>query len=591
MPPGINPFRRFLTALRWDKGPALLRTTILSGIILALLTGSALIFVSRYRPKAAVPPAGSFYPSLQEYDAALLQSRESPELLNQRLDRLENEAQGVESSLSVLKRRRALARTDPRFGPACRDAARRAAAAYPYSEPLAALAAAAVLQGSAITADAAAELRGRASLLTAAGLLPLRVSLYILLGDFKSPQSAGALPRIDDTLTAALPLLRGKIPSPAGEALSADLAILKVLAGDTGGAAAEIQGALYQNSAAPQRPSPAFLRFAAEFFYDFRDPLRAAELFSRLDTEEDLIRQADALWLAGRTEGARNIWAILAAPAGTPPPAAASVPARSLYNLALSAGDSRETAALFERLTALPFPDPASAGSEAVPGPAVQSRIYGIIRYSRLKNTAPALALLEGGDKMFPGSPLLELELLRRRGETWEPGRMIGETWLLLGRRPQSEELYRWAAWYFERQRQPAETAMLLKTAVRRGFDAPWIRFHEALSLMETGNLDQAAETLQAIPPETADWEVFADLGRIFESRRSPAAALEYYETAASKVQPPQEAARIQIRIARCLQALGRARESRRVLEYAKDLDPGNLRVRLELDRLDIPAY
>ncbi|MDR1278932.1 MAG: hypothetical protein LBK02_09280 [Treponema sp.] len=582
MPPGLNPLRRFLEALHWNKRPALLRTVILGGIILALLSGGALVFVSRLRPKEALPPGGSFYYSLREYDNAVRQGRESPERLNRRLDKLEKDAQGVESCLSVLKRRRALARTNPRFAPSCRDAARRAAAAYPYSEPLAALAAAALLERGALNANAAGELRGYASLLNTAGTL--RVSLHVLLGDFKNPQTAAALPGLDTALGAALPLFRGQIPSPAAEALSADLAILKVLAGDTAGAAAEIQGALYQNPA-----SPDFLRFAAEFFYDFRDPLRAAELFSRLETEEDLIRQADALWLAGQPGGARNIWTILAAPAGTPP--SPSIAARSLYNLALSAEDSREAGGLLARLAALPPPDPASAASELVPGAAAQSRIYGIIRYSRLMNTAPALALLEEGGKQFPQSPLLDLELLRRRGEIWEPGRMIGETWLLLGRRPQAEELYRWAAWYFERQRQPAESAALLKIAARRGFDAPWLRFHEALGFMETGNLDQAVETLRAIPPETTGWEVFADLGRIFESRRSPAAALEYYEAAAVGAQNPEQAARIQIRIARCLHALGRVRESRRVLEYAEDIDPGNLTVRLELDRLDNTAY
>ncbi|MDR1100177.1 MAG: hypothetical protein LBL28_06810 [Treponema sp.] len=590
MSPGINPLRRFWAALHWNKHPALLKTAILGGIILALLSGSALVFVSRLRPEAALPPGGSFYYSLREYDDTVRQGRESPERLNRRLDKLEKEAQGVEAGLSVLKRRRALARINPRFAPSCRDAARRAAAAYPYSEPLAALAAAALLEGRALNADTAGELRGYASLLNTAG--PLRVSLHVLLGDFKTPQTAAALPGLDTALDAALPLFRGKIPSPAVEALSADLAILKVLAGDTAGAAAEIQGALYQNPVSPSSvPSPDFLRFAAEFFYDFRDPLRAAELFSRLETEEDLVRQADALWLAGQPGGARNIWTILASPAGTLPGASVPAAARSLYNLALSAGDSREAAALLARLTALPPPGPASAASGLIPGPAAQSRIYGIIRYSRLMNTAPALALLEEGGKQFPQNPLLDLELLRRRGETWEPGRMIGETWLLLGRRPDAEELYRWAAWYFERQRQPAESAALLKTAARRGFDAPWLRFHEALGLMETGSLDQAVETLRAIPPETAGWEVFANLGRIFESRRSPAAALEYYEAAAAGVQNPVEAARIQIRVARCLQALGRVRESRRVLEYAEDIDPGNLTVRLELNRLDNAAY
>jgi tetratricopeptide (TPR) repeat protein len=67
----------------------------------------------------------------------------------------------------------------------------------------------------------------------------------------------------------------------------------------------------------------------------------------------------------------------------------------------------------------------------------------------------------------------------------------------------------------------------------------------------------------------------------------SPSAALAYYESAAALAGRGKSAAAIQIRIARCLQALGRDRESRRVLDYALDLDPENLEARYELRRLN----
>jgi tetratricopeptide (TPR) repeat protein len=475
--------------------------------------------------------------------------------------------------------------------PAYQTAARKAAAAYPYSQPLALVAAGALLQGAAVSGTTAAELRTYTSLLSAGQFSPAGISLHILLGDFKNPQTAAALPRVTTALTAALPQIRGTVYPQAAEALTVDAAILKTLKGDIDQAAADIQGGLYEarnpgGLPETQAPSPLFLRFAAEFFYDFGDPLRAAELFSRPGTDADIIRQADALWLSGRPENARHVWTILASPGGEDPlredisGGSASVTARSLYNLALTAADDREAAALFERLAAMP----PAAGS---------GRKYGLIRYSRLLDTPRGLALLEQARKDFPQDPLPDLELLRRRaglgghGETWETGRVIGETWLLLGRHPGTEELYRWAAWYFDYQRRRDETARLLRIAARYQFDGPWFRLHEALGSMGEGNLSRAEEILMSIPPETAAWQVSANLGRILEARSAPAAALKWYETAASAVQNREDAARIQLRIARCLSTLGRPQESRRVLEYALDLDPGNLSARLELRRLD----
>jgi tetratricopeptide (TPR) repeat protein len=554
--------------LHWeDRGP-FLKTAFLSGIILAILVLGALAFVSLIRPRPSAPAALPFFRALREYDRA---QTGGPEALARRLDALEQEAQGVEEYLSVLKRRRALARTEPRFLPAYREAAQRAAAAYPYAEPLAALAAAALIQGP-LTGNRADALDGYLSVLNSPAFSPLRVSLHILRGDFKDPRTAGAVPSLGRALDSALPRLRERIPAGAAEALITGLTILNTLEGGAG--AAEIQGGLYE--ALKSAASPEFIRFAAEYFYDYRNPLGAAELFSRLDTEEALSRQADALWLAERPAAARNLWALLASPpagsaSGGP---SAGIAARSLYNLALSAEDPEKAAALLKRLLDLP---PASANLRAR-----TSFVSGRIRYSRLVNAPLGLAVLEEGLKSFPGEPLLELELLKRRGESWEPDRVIAETWRLLGRYPGNEDLSRWAAWYFAFQRRPGETALLLRNAARQGAR---LSLYEALICMAEGKLEQAGDILRAVPPETAGWEVSANLGRIYESFRSPAAALEYYETAAAKVRNRQEAARIQLCIARCFRALGRDRESRRVLEYALELDPGNLRARLELDR------
>jgi tetratricopeptide (TPR) repeat protein len=591
MPQGLKPRPAFPGLLRWKDRDGLLKTVFFSGLILAVLICGALITVFLIRPKTFAAP--SFYGALREYDAALRRDREAPERLDRMLDELETESLSPENILSTLKRRRALARAHPRFLPQYQRAVREAAAAYPYSEALAALAAAALIQDRAISASAAAELRSRLPRLISTDLSSLRVSLHILLGDFKTPRGA-AEASLGPALAAALPRLRVRLSPAAAENLIAGLAILKILGGDPGGAAAEIQGGLYTGSA-----SPDFRRFAAEYFYDYRDPLRAAELLSQLDTPADISRQADALWLAGRPGSARILWTILVSPAAEAEiPVPADIAARALYNLAVSAGDDAEAAALFDRLLSLlPPVTPAAGGSpdaavfSAPDGSAARIFTFGIIRYSRMISTPAALAALEAGLARFPRNPLLELELLRRRsrGASWELDRVIGETWLLLGRYPQTEELYQWGAWYFEFQRRPAETAALLKIAGRRGIEPPWFRLHEALGLMGSGDLDQAEAILRAVPPGNAGWEVFANLGRILESRRAPAAAIEAYETAASIVQDRREAARIQLRIARCLKALDRGRESRRVLEYALDLDPDNLTVRLEIKRLDSP--
>jgi tetratricopeptide (TPR) repeat protein len=105
--------------------------------------------------------------------------------------------------------------------------------------------------------------------------------------------------------------------------------------------------------------------------------------------------------------------------------------------------------------------------------------------------------------------------------------------------------------------------------------------------MIRQGQLTEGEELLKAIPPSAGYWQVPANIGRIQESRRSITAALEYYETAAGLVKNEKAAARLQVRIAKCLQALGRDGESRRALEYALDLDEENLNARLELRHLD----
>ncbi|MDR2434615.1 MAG: hypothetical protein LBD47_08610 [Treponema sp.] len=580
----------------------LLRVLCFSGLILSLLIGGSLAAVYLLGGRPIAESGGGFYRLLREYDRAA-QSAGAPNMaaltenLDRELDKLETKTEGVESWLSVLKRRRQLARLNSQYIPAYRQSALRARRDFPYSEPLAALAAAALIEDAAIGPEQEAELRACLPLLADTRFDTLRLSLHVLLGDLKNPETAAnSLPPVlsFDRLRNYAAGLDGSFYASEKEALAADLAMVKLLKGDPAGAAAEIQGILAASSGE-------FLRFAAEYFYDFGDILRSAELFSRLSDETALLRQADALWLGGYAAGARNIWSLFVSSSldGAPGPGGIDTVSRSLYNLALSAENPAEAAALLERLIALP----AAAGEDG------SSRRYGLIRYSRLLDARRAVALLEAAGT----GPLLELEILRRRTELGETGRLTAETWLLLGRYPEEEGLYRWGAWFFDSRRNYGETAVLLKIAARHGFTGAWAGLHEALQLVRAGNPDGAGEILIPLLVENGDWPAAANLGRLFEARGAPARALEYYETAAALLEKsegpgieapaPEKAAirvldeadgarrretasRIQFRIAQCLKSLDRTGESRRVLEYALDLNPDNLSARLELSRL-----
>lgn len=559
-----------------------LRITIFSGLMLLLLIGGMLVGIVLTKNGAITlgdEQESVFYRLLREYDFKYrrILETESPvnrqqelEELDRELGRLEKNAEGVESWLSVLKRRRQLV-TDggSRFAEAYRSASLRAVTAFPYSEPVAAVAAAALVHDTAITAGTETRLREMIPLLASSRFASMRLSLHVLLGDLKNPETA----------MAAIPLNTGWSPDISAradaESILIDLLLMKILAGDIPGVAVDIQSAL------SARASPALTRLAAEYFYDFGEPLRSAELFSVLPDEAALSRQADALWLAGYAGNARAIWAMLAnAPTG-------ASSSRALYNLALTAPSPEESAALLERLAGQ-----AGAGDT--------SRRFGLIRFSRLLDAPQALAMLEAesssgrsGANTGPAAALLDLEILRRRAETGETARIIAETWLLLEQYPATEELYEWAAWYFGKQRFYDESALLQRTALRHNFTGQWLRLHQALLFINDGNISTAEESLRAIPADNDGWAVPANLGRILEARRTPARALESYEKALSAITGTapagweQIASRIQVRVAHCLKSVGKIEESRRALEYALDLNSDNLNARLELSRLE----
>ncbi|GHV04242.1 hypothetical protein FACS189485_09210 [Spirochaetia bacterium] len=573
------------------------KTTFLAGLVLALGICSALIFLSLSPGRNLFFVSGNsdqdmFHRLLREYDASFAAAvprensgRDSLPVNGRQermLNRLEKNARSVETWLSVLKRRRNLAEEGPRFLGQYRDAAIKAAMVFPHSEPLAALAAEVLLRTSPA---AGAEVKNYTSRIHEGRLMPLVLGIGILAGDMENPERA-VDSRLEPILAASLPLLFARLPDDEGDRLSADLGILRLLRQDIPGAAREIQAiSAAANTSGAESQTPALIRFAAEYYYDFGDPLRSAALFSRLNDDVSMGRAADALWLGGEAAAAWNIWKILAStqeasPRNDPSQGAPSqdvsvIRRQSLYNLAATATDKQEEALWLERLFA-----------EGRNNLGLQSDPFfyaGIIRYTRLLAANQALAMLE--DEELQKQPLLDLELLRRRSEIWPADRMAAETWLLLGRHPEEAALYQWGAYFFDRQRKYDESVLLLKMAERNQISGPWLGLNAALRLIEEGRLDEAEERLRAFQPEKI-WQINANLARLLEARRATADALENYETAASLVKKPESASQIQLRIAFCLQALGRAEESRRVLEYALDLDPDNLKARMELRKI-----
>jgi tetratricopeptide (TPR) repeat protein len=540
----------------------LIKAAAAAGLLLSALVCAALIILA-LRPEGNPAPGGSrFRRLLRDYDRIFEAGEQAgdsggrPETLDAMLDKIEKSAQGVESWLSLLKRRRALAKAHPQTLSQYREAGRRAAAAFPWSEPLAALALANSLPGTA-------ESRDYGALINDSRLIPLALAAAVLRGDFNSPGLA-ALNRGESLLSLGLPLIRSGFPGDRGDRLIVNLALLKILRQDYLGAEAQLQGL---SRAAGQGA------FLGEYYYDFGDPLRAAEIFSRAGGEGALLRSAEALWLGGRRENAGNIWRTLSG-AGQAGPEARL---RSLYNLGVSFPEEGEK--WFGLLYQAGEENPALRGNP--------SYVYGLISHTRNLGPREALELLDSRLRGLDSpAALRDLEILRRRGEFRTPEQTTAEAWLLLGAYPEDPRLYRWAAWYFGYQRRREDAAILVKTAGYRGIRDPWLDLSAALNDLEAGRLDEAEEGLRSIISQSARpiWQAEANLGLIMETR-SPAEALKHYEAAAGGVEDRRAASRLHQRIAGCLRILGQKEESRRALLRSLDLDPDNLRARLELRR------
>ena len=564
-----------------------LKAVCVIGLVLALIISWGIVFFILARGKD-IPGRGktqvtTFARELSDYDLYNAPKRAlegvNPEEIEKRLSALQKKVQGVEEQLSVLKRRRALALADRRYIPAYKEAALAAATAFAYSAPLAAVAAESVaLGGIPLSEDDTARLKSYAQRISQNRFDSVELGIHALAGELEDPAQAAALPGLENLLSLDLP----SVPEQTRKNLLIDEFLLRAIKRDIPAASLRLDTLL-------TGADPEIISMEAEFFYDHQNPLKAAELFLRSAGEMDLARAADALVIAGEIPGARNIWLALSSQDKDGPGSSPGIVSRSLYNLASSSADQGEEASWLEKIFTLG--SVGSQGSQAQgfrPGgrQGDSTEIYSIIRYTRLLDTSRSIAILGGED--MKRDPLLDLELLRRSLETWPPKRAAAEVWLLLGRNPEDEALYEWAAWYFDYQRLYTESAQLLKEAVRKGMSGSWIDLHRSFALLRDGKTAEGEKILkEALRTQggsgSVDWRIPANLGRIQESRRAISSAIEYYEAAAALVKEKPAAALVQLRLSRCLQAVGRSSDSRKALEYAAELDPDNLNIRREI--------
>jgi len=525
-----------------------LRVTLLAGLILLIFAFGALIFLyfnERSLWKGS-RKQDSFLSILHDYDASASEffgTQREYDNLHHELDRLEKKAISVESWLSILKRRRVLAKNHQQSEEIYRSSINKALKAYPKSEPIIAIATAALVKDSAVTREIESQIRDWLPSITEPSFNNLRLSLYVLLGDFNSPQKAQSLP--------------ANLYSDGTESIAVDLAILKVLRGDYHGAASDIQTLL------GGKPSLQTLRFAAEYNYDFGDLMRSAELFAQINTNDAMLRQADALYLAGFPQNAMSIWLILANIQNE----------ISLYNLAVTSEDPDTMKGYFEKLVNIE-----SSVSD--------SRQFGLIRYSRLFDNAKALSLLRGIKNFSPNDyPYIDLEICKRFIQEQNINFQIAQTWLLLDRHEKNIDLYQWACRLFFFQRSYDEALILLKRMDLLQINERWADVYKALYSMVEGKLDNAEELLRPMLFQEPTWYDFANYGLVLEAMRSFGRALEQFKLAAEQLKNDKYAAQVQIHIARCFTAQKRFADARQALLYALELDPDNLTASLELDR------
>ena len=283
-----------------------LKIVFVVGIVLALIISLGLIFIF-FWGNPIIKAEETFARSLREYDLFDAPRRvfqgENPEQIESQLSNLQRQVFTIEEQLSVLKRRRALAMIDRNYIPAYRRASQQAAQEFPYSTPLAAVAAdALVLAPSPLSNEDRALLSDYASRISQIHLGFLELSMHVLAGNLEDPVRASALPWLPQLLSMNFQGLSDQVRRD----FQLNDFLLRAHNRDITGASQRLTSLL-----AEEPDAAGIRRMGAEFFYDHNNPMRAAELFLSLGEETDINRAADALALAGEIPAARNIWLVL----------------------------------------------------------------------------------------------------------------------------------------------------------------------------------------------------------------------------------------------------------------------------------------
>jgi tetratricopeptide (TPR) repeat protein len=504
--------------------------------------------------------AARFQKALREYDA-LFEALKKDDylrdyaLLERKLASIEklsgNETfSTLQTTLSLLKRERAFSRYDANFRERYEKNIFAAAAKYPQTVQLQALSLETTLKNGLPTINDALKMNeGR--------------------GHFAE---------------TAISALSQSYESVKREQLLVDAALLSVGAG---GEYRDTNAVLYPLDMR-QAESMNTFRFAAEYAYDAGDFSLASRLFAALPDDNAFERAGDALFLGNDTDGAREMW-LLSSTVSTD----VSSNAKSLYNYAsLSEGTAERLNAL-EKLLVLDADVPESPSSINVPSINVPFSA-GLVLYTRLQNDERAAAML-GTSPHTARTPLLDLELWRRTEENYAPGRALAEMWLLIGRHLRDPHIYEYASWYFGRERQYEELALLLKNAALQDVDTGPLQYWRVMLDTQTEDYRQCRAALSALSDlpdlsgaENGGWYIAANIGRLYEAERSWKNALDHYYTALSNAPANRDKSRILQRIAVCHTAQGRNNEARAALEEAVYLDPSNLNARTALNRQDV---
>ncbi len=446
---------------------SVLRIVCIIGLALSAITSALLMTASLAEAREKLEqkhvrtiPLNPFVENLNRFDTIFVQDNVSPsvEYLDFILNIAEEHALGVQNHLSLLKRRRLLAKEIPEYRIQYRNAAARSLEIFPYSEPISIIAGdALLLQKNELNENDKIDLSTYIKNISMRNPLVL-LGFYLFEGSARNFSTAKEIPQAAEIVISAI----DHVGKSEQSGLITSAAVLRIFAGNQNGAIGLVNK---YRTALLEQPRSAW--FLAETLYDFDTPAAAASVLGSENypyvNSQSIIRLGDALYRMNKTDDARFFWNLLTFPEEAHEVPPQPVLEKALYNLAgTSHSDDEKLSRLKELLHITP------------------DHVLGTIMYSRLLNRQNAVSLLRQ-TLTEQDDPLIELELIRRNRGYSEPGKTAADTWMLLGRYPLEAELYQWASYFFQEMRMFEEAGQLEKNAGYNTIDAPWLTLQRAL--------------------------------------------------------------------------------------------------------------